>query len=142
MKAAFRALNPGGKFFIWLYAKEGTKSYRQLVIPLREISKRLPPSILSLISWFLALILSMYVLLCKNYQKLPLSSYMIEVIDKVSLKARMMTIYDQLNPIWVKYYSKSEVEDMMKASGFTNVNFYHRHGYSWSVIGTFDFAPK
>lgn len=134
--AARKALKPGGKYFMWLYAKEGTEKYRAFVMPLRMITKCLPTVILTGLCWALMVGLTGYIQLCKLFPNLPLAKYATEVLGKVSPQARTITIYDQLNPTWVKYYSKSEVEKMMNDAGFTDVNTFHRHGYSWSVIGT------
>ncbi|MCG3772326.1 MAG: Ubiquinone biosynthesis O-methyltransferase [Nitrosomonadaceae bacterium] len=136
LRAAREALKPGGKYFMWLYAKEGTEMYRALVMPFRAVTKRLPIAVLTRLSWALMVGLTGYIHLCKLSSKLPLSKYVTEVMGKVSPEARTITIYDQLNPTWVRYYSKSEVEKMMVDAGFTDVKTYHRHGYSWSVLGT------
>lgn len=136
LRAARKALKPGGKYFMWLYAKEGTERYRAIVMPLRSVTKRLPAPVMTGLSWSLMVALTGYIQLCRLSSKLPLSKYATEVMGKVSAEARTITIYDQLNPTWVRYYSKSEVEKLMTDAGFTDVKTYHRHGYSWSVIGT------
>lgn len=136
LRAARRALKPGGKYFMWLYAKEGTERYRSIVIPMRAITRRLPGPVLTGLSWSLMVALTGYVQVCKVLPFLPLAKYSTEVMGKVSPEARTVTIYDQLNPAWVRYYSRAEVENMMTDAGFTDVRTYHRHGYSWSVIGT------
>jgi SAM-dependent methyltransferase len=136
LKAALNALRPGGKFFMWLYAKEGTEMYRAFVMPVRSVTRVLPHPVLNGICWTLGVGLNGYIQLCKLSKYLPLSKYMTEVLGKVSNKARVMTIYDQLNPTWVRYYTRQEVESMMREAGFADVKAEHRHGYSWAVVGT------
>lgn len=43
---------------------------------------------------------------------------------------------DQLNPRHAKYYHGQEVERLLADAGFTEIRRYHRHGYSWTAIGT------
>jgi hypothetical protein len=47
-----------------------------------------------------------------------------------------LIIYDQLNPAYAKYYMKREAVKLLLDGGFINVRVHHRHGYSWTVIGT------
>jgi hypothetical protein len=49
---------------------------------------------------------------------------------------RRLVIYDQLNPAYAKYYTQTEAEQLLARAGFSDVRTYHRHGYSWTVIGT------
>jgi hypothetical protein len=44
-------------------------------------------------------------------------------------------MYDQLNPAYAKYYTRTEAIDLLERAGFVNVRVHHRHGYSWTVIG-------
>ena len=67
---------------------------------------------------------------------LPLQKYMTEVIGPMSPQKRRLVIYDQLNPAYAKYYKKSEAYDLVANAGFENIKIYHRHGYSWTVVGT------
>jgi hypothetical protein len=49
---------------------------------------------------------------------------------------RRLAIYDQLNPAYAKYYTREEAAALLAAAGFVDIRLHHRHGYSWSVIGT------
>ena len=75
-----------------------------------------------------------YILLCK-YFNLPLKTYLINVFSKCGLDKRKEIIFDQLNPSYSKYYKKEEIEKELTDAGFVNLKFYHRHGYSWTVLG-------
>ena len=131
---AFRLLKPGGKFLFWVYGYEGNGLYLTFVNPLRKLTQRLPDTILVGLSHFLNLILSAYIFACR-FLPLPLKDYMRQVIGKFSWQKRSLVIFDQLNPAYAKYYRREEAEGLMRSGGFENVQLYHRHGYSWTVIG-------
>jgi SAM-dependent methyltransferase len=135
IKAGYNALKPGGKFIAWVYSKEGNEAYLFFLKPIRAVTKYLPHSILLILVYIVEFFILIYMQLCRIFP-LPLKAYLFNVFKPVSRKARRMTIYDQLNPSYVKYSSKDEVLDFMKAAGFTKNQIHHRHGYSWTVIGT------
>jgi hypothetical protein len=54
----------------------------------------------------------------------------------MSPEKRRLIMYDQLNPAYAKYYTRSEAENLLLNGGFINVRVHHHHGYSWTVIGT------
>jgi len=135
LQAAYKALKPDGKLFIWIYSKEGIGTYLTFVRPLRAISSRLPHAILVPVIWLIYSALVVYRLLCK-FLPLPLKDYVTKVLWKLSPEKRRLVIYDQLNPTFVKYYSEDELKELFKAGGFGDIKLHHRHGYSWSAIGT------
>jgi hypothetical protein len=47
-----------------------------------------------------------------------------------------VVVYDQLNPAYAKYYTHQEAHDALAQHGFTDIRLHHRHGYSWTVVGT------
>lgn len=128
-------LKPGGRAIIWLYGREGNEMYLRLFGPIRKITPRLPHALLVAIVWMLYLPLSLYVLLCRVLP-LPMRSYMRNHIGRLDGKTRRLTIYDQLNPTWARYYTRREAESLLKDAGFRDVVSHHRHGYSWTVVGT------
>jgi SAM-dependent methyltransferase len=133
--AAYRALRPGGRIAIWLYGKEGNGLYLAVVQPLRALTRRLPDRLLAVLSWLLDQPLVVYVTLCK-YLPLPLRGYMREIMAKLEPRHRRLTIYDQLNPAYAKYYTRAEAEQLLLRAGFVDLRVCHRHGYSWSLVGT------
>lgn len=135
LQAAYEALKPGGKFFIWIYSKEGIGAYLTFVRPLRAISSRLPHALLVPVIWLTYSALVVYQLLCKFFP-LPLKNYVTKVLWNLSPEKRRLVIYDQLNPTFVKYYSEDDLKELFKAGGFRDIKLHHRHGYSWSAIGT------
>ena len=59
---------------------------------------------------------------------------MLNVLKKCSFNNRKYIIFDQLNPSYSKYYSKDDVENLLKSSGFKKFEIFNRHKYSWTVI--------
>lgn len=136
IRAMHDALRPGGKIVIWLYGAEGNRLYLSFALPLRVLTQRMPDKMLWDFSAFLSWFLSGYIGLCKAVPFLPMSSYMKNVVGKWTPEVRKVTIYDQLNPAYAKYYSRKDSIALLEGQGFTRVQVYHRHGYSWTVVGT------
>jgi hypothetical protein len=59
-----------------------------------------------------------------------------DIIAKLPYQKRFLVVYDQLNPHYAKYYKRHEAEELLTKAGFKDVRTHHRHGYSWSVVGT------
>ena len=134
VRAAYRALRPGGRMLVWLYGREGNETYLRVAEPLRRVTTRLPHGALVGVSHALSLALDAYIAACRVLP-LPMRAYMREVLAKFPKRIRTLTIYDQLNPAYAKYYTRAEAEALLADQGFTDVRVHHRHGYSWTVIG-------
>lgn len=135
VEAVFKALRPEGQFLVWLYGKEGNEFYLTFINPMRRITKHLPHFALVGLVWMIYWPLVFYIALCRRFP-LPLKKYLLSIFAKMSSEKRRLIIYDQLNPDYAKYYTKYEAEKLLLDGGFTNVRAHHRHGYSWTVIGT------
>ena len=135
IEAAFKALRPGGHFLVWLYGKEGNGLYLASIGPLRVLTKRLPHFMLASLAQIMYWPLVLYIKSCHRLA-LPLRGYMLSVLERMSPEKRRLIIYDQLNPAYAKYYKRFEAEKLLLDGGFENVRIHHRHGYSWTVIGT------
>ncbi len=135
VEAAFKALRSGGHFFIWLYGREGNRLYLTLIKPLRIFTKHLPHFLLAILVEVIYWPLLFYIKFC-HVLPLPLRGYMLSILEKMSPEKRRLIIYDQLNPSYAKYYDKFEAEKLLSDGKFENVCTHHRHGYSWTVIGT------
>lgn len=133
--AAMRALKPGGRLLIWLYGKEGNEIYLAIFQPLRMVTTLLPHPILKIVCAGLTVALSGYIAVAR-FLPVPMRSYMTGVLAHFSWHKRYLTIYDQLNPAHAKYYKRSEAENLLFRAGFEAVRLYHRHGYSWTAVGT------
>jgi SAM-dependent methyltransferase len=141
VRAVLRALKPGGRFCAWIYGHEGNAAYLAFARPLRAITTRLPPRVLSAVSRALNLALDLYLPLCRRLP-LPLAEYMNVVAANLDRDKRYLTIYDQLNPAYARYYRGPEARDLFERCGFEDVRLHHRHGYSWTVVGTKPEPPR
>jgi SAM-dependent methyltransferase len=133
--AAFAALVPGGKLAVWLYGYEGNAAYLRLALPMRKLTTHLPHKALEMMSELLNVGMDAYLPLAKRYP-VPLAGYMNNVIANLTREHRRLVIYDQLCPAYARYYKEAEARALLERSGFVDVKLHHRHGYSWTVIGT------
>lgn len=133
--AAYRALEPGGRMFVWLYGREGNGLYLAIFGPLRALTRRMPHRVLLAACSVLNVLLDGYVLACRVLP-LPMRDYMRRVLARMPRPVRKLVIYDQLNPAYAKYYSRDQAESLLSSAGFVDVRASHRHGYSWSVVGS------
>jgi SAM-dependent methyltransferase len=134
VEAAYRALRPGGHMLVWIYGREGKELYLRFAEPLRGATKRLPHVLLALLCSTINVALDAYIFLCR-FLPLPMRKYMRDVLARFPRSVRKLTIYDQLNPAYARYYAKDEAETLLARAGFVGVSSWHRHGYSWSVVG-------
>ena len=127
-------LKTEGKIIIWVYGHENNFLYILIYQMLSIITKKLSDKTLYKFASLLNILIVPYIFLCR-YFNLPLKKYLIKVFDKCGWEQRKYIIFDQLNPLYSKYYKKEEIEKELIDSGFTNLKFHHRHGYSWTVVG-------
>jgi SAM-dependent methyltransferase len=134
LQRAFACLKPGGLILVWVYGREGNRLYLAFVEQFRRLARYFPVSVLAAICHVLTGLLSVYSWLCR-FIPLPMSRYIRAVIARYGWKYRFLTIFDQLNPSFAKYFTENEVHDLLPPAGFVNVSIYHRHGYSWTIKG-------
>ncbi len=127
-------LKPGGRCTIWVYGKEGNELYLLTFGALRKLTTRIPHVALHGVSTALVPPLRTYIHACRVLP-LPMREYMRTVLKPLSNDALRMNIYDQLNPTIAEYWSRDEVEELMRSAGFLDVTLHHRHGYSWTATG-------
>ena len=137
LRAAWKALRPGGKLIIWVYSVEGNRAYVAAVTALRAITTRLPDRALLALCSAISYGLDLYTLACRHLPRIPwpLRDFMVNTHSRVDREGRKYTVYDQLNPTYVKYYRGPEVTRMLELAGFVDVELYHRQGYSWTAMG-------
>jgi SAM-dependent methyltransferase len=135
VKAAYNALRPGGKFLVWLYGREGNRLYLSFIHPLRILTNHLPHFALISLVWVIYYPLMTYIELCRRFP-FPLREYLLTVYEKMPPDKRRLIIYDQLNPAYSKYYTRFEAEKLLCEAKFEDIQIHHRHGYSWTIIGT------
>lgn len=136
LAAARRVLRPGGKILVWVYGREGNGLYLSLALPLRMLARSIPRVAAEALSWALTVPLSVYAIVCRYLPALPLSGYLAKVISPVTWRKRMLIVYDQLTPAYADYYTQDRVRALLVDAGFADVTLYHRHGYSWTAVGT------
>lgn len=137
MRAAHRALKPGGRMVAWLYGRENNQAYLSWVLPLRRFTSKLPDGQVIVLSHLFNIALDGYLLLCRSGKLgLPLAKYMNAYMARLTRHKRHLVIYDQLSPGYAHYYSRREAKALFEAGGFEDIRLHHRHGYSWTVIGT------
>lgn len=135
LRAALNALRPGGRACIWVYGREGNELYLMLLKVLRSVSTILPHAALSALCSTLNVFLTAYIGLCRVLP-LPLHKYMRNTLGSYDSAHRKIVIYDQLNPTHVVYHTQDQARALLEDAGFEDVQLYHRHGYSWTVIGS------
>lgn len=134
--ASHKALKQGGKVLYWLYGHEGNELYLAFIQPLRAVTQRMPDFMLKGLCHAMNVALHGYLFLCRKFSRLPMRAYMLNMIGNLTPAQRYLTIYDQLNPAYAKYYTRDEVLALLHDAGFADVQIAHRHGYSWTVVGT------
>jgi SAM-dependent methyltransferase len=133
LRAARAALRPGGRIVLWLYAAEGSRLMRGAVALLRRFTTRLPQPALVRLCAVLDRCLDPYIFLCR-YAPLPLREYLLRVYSRLDREKRRLTLYDQLNPSYVRYCRRDELEALLARCGFERIRLHDRHGYSWTAL--------
>jgi len=134
VRRVYQVLPKGGKFIVWLYGYEGNEAYLALFKPIHKITRDIPDFLLGALAGLLNVLMSVYIWLCK-YFNLPMKKYILQIFQKMGWKNRRLIIFDQLNPAYAKYYREQEAMDLLASNGFKNISLFHRHGYSWTVMG-------
>jgi SAM-dependent methyltransferase len=133
-RRAYKLLKKNGEFLIWVYAKEGNGLYLFFANFLRLFTSNMEDNSLLKLCKFLNFFLSIYCFACLKL-KLPMYIYMRNHIAKLSKEDRILTIFDQLNPQYSKYYTRAETITLLKDTGFKDIKVEYRHNYSWTAIG-------
>ena len=125
-------LAPGGSLVVWVYGRENNGAYLLVARTLRLFTTRISHRNLLRLARLLAHPLRAYMTACRVLP-LPMRAYLQRVLAKCDRETLVLNIYDQLNPRITAYWSKREVESMLREAGFADVRLYHRHGYSWTA---------
>ncbi len=94
LRAAYDALRPDGKLVIWVYGKEGNGAYLFFLMALRSFTTRLPQKALAALCQVLTVFADVYGLACRVLP-LPLRSYVLSNLTRVSRSHRTLTIYSR-----------------------------------------------
>lgn len=138
-------LRPGGMIAIWVYGYEGNGLVRNVVEPLRRVSRRLPPHVLRplalpLAGTFHLAAHAVYGPLADTRfgRRLPLSAYGSSVAE-FSFRQNYGIVFDQLVAPTTFYLRRHEVEQWFVDGGLEDVAVSSRHGNSWRGLGR---APR
>ena len=82
--------------------------------------------ILRILSHILNLFTYIYGFLC-NFIKLPLYKYFLQVFNKCSFHKRSYIIFDQLNPSYAKYFTKTELENVREYNFSRLLNLIYKY---------------
>lgn len=131
----YAALKPGATCIVWLYGYEGNMIYLALIGGVRAVTRRLPDTSLSALCHIANVALAPYVAACRVLPlPLPMRAYMRGHFAKLGWHERFLTIFDQINPSYAKYYRREEAVDLLSQAGFVDVAAYNRPGYSSTVV--------
>ena len=133
LKNIYNNLKDDGTLVIWVYGYENNLLYLLFYNTVCRLTKKLPNKILDTFSSILNILIEPYIFLCR-FIKLPLKGFLLNVFSKCSWKRRKYIIFDQLNPEYAHYYKKEELIYELEKAGFSNLKFYHRYNYSWTVV--------
>jgi SAM-dependent methyltransferase len=135
---AYHNLCEGGRLIIWVYGYEGHELYVLFQKLFRPMIRLLPDQALNVLSSVLSRAAALYyqILTRLHFNGFPLKDYLEKVFIPCGKTQRKYITFDQLNPSYAKYYKESEVIKLLTDAGFNRVNTFHRHGYSWTAIGT------
>ena len=134
----YDSLKPGGQFVCWVYGMENNRTYvlgRMLISP---ITRLMSDKYLDKFCEVLQRIIVKYGELSGKYfsSRLPISEYIQKVFTPCGAAERKYIVFDQLNPAYAKYYTKKGIKSELENAGFVGVRLAHRHGYSWTAVGT------
>ena len=128
-----KSLKPNGKFIAWVYSKEGMETYIFMLKNLRRITSIMPDFMLRILSQFLAFLTYPYGFLCKFFP-LPLKKYFVTMFNKFSFKHKSYVIFDQFNPSFYKYFSKTELTEILEEKGFKVESLVNTVGHQYTVV--------
>lgn len=136
IKNISKNLKLNGLFIMWVYGYENHELYVLFQKFFRPLLRLLPDQLLNLLSLFLTYFLDFYLYVSKIVfnSKLPLTKYLNNLFSKCSRKHKKYIVFDQLNPLYSKYYKKDEAIDLITQYGLELVSIYHRNSYSWTLI--------
>jgi SAM-dependent methyltransferase len=131
LRRMVRAVKPGGRVLIWVYASEGNRWLVSALDPLRRaLFSRLPIALVHHLSLYPAGVLWLALRLgLKPIEYLKL----LAGFDFPHLRS---IVFDQMLPHIAHYWPRAEVERLMQAAGLDDVRIAFVNEMSWSAIGT------
>lgn len=133
----YDSLKSGGQFVAWVYGDQlGGYVRAQKII--RPITNKLNDRLLSLISFSLAITLTLYGRTIQGLclRRAPLYQYLSTTFNHLPIRFKKIVVFDQLNPGWSDYYSREELCSLLSEGGFSDITIEEKDGYSWTAICT------
>lgn len=125
-----RAVKPGGLVTIWVYGLENNRWIVYGLTPLRRVLfSRLPVAVTHALSWAPTALLWLLLRLGLNrieYFRL------IRQFDFAHLRS---IVFDQMLPAIAHYWSRDEVEALMRGAGLEEVRLAWVNEMSWAAVG-------
>ena len=124
------ATRPGGSVLIWVYGLENNRWIAYLLSPLRKaLFSRLPIALVHHLSLYPSCIL--WLLLRLGVQ--PIEYFrLLRTFDFPHLRS---IVFDQMLPKIAHYWSRSDVEKLMRGAGLTDIRLIWVNEMSWTAIG-------
>jgi len=141
IRSLVRLVRPGGLMVAWVYGYEGNLLVRKTVEPLRRVTSKLPPSILRLLTWPLAVILHAVVKLAYGPlrgriagRRLPLGDYLAS-LAAFGFRQNFSIVFDQLVAPTTTYVRREDLITWLQSTGLIDVKVTDRNGNSWRGYG-------
>jgi ubiquinone/menaquinone biosynthesis C-methylase UbiE len=126
-----KATKPGGKVLMWVYGFENNRWIVYGLTPWRRLLFcRLPIGVVHHLSLYPAILLWLALRLGLN------SIEYFRLLQRLSLRHIRSIVFDQMLPRIANYWSRDEVEGMMREQGLVDVKLAWVNEMSWSAIGT------
>ncbi len=106
VRRVYQVLPKGGRFIAWLYGVEGNEAYLSFFKRVHKVTKDLPDFLLGVLAGMLNVLMSVYIWLCR-FINLPMKKYVMHIFQKMDWKNRRLIIFDQLNPAYARYYTRT-----------------------------------
>lgn len=125
-----KATRPGGRVLIWVYGRENNGWIVRCVDPLRKaLFSRLPMRLLDHLSLYPTALLWLALRL-----GLGRTEYM-RLIRGFGFRHLHEIVFDQLLPRVARYWSRAEVERLMRDAGLEEIELHWVNEISWSALG-------
>lgn len=131
-----KAAKPGGKVMMWVYGLENNRWIVYGLTPLRKLLfSRLPIGLVHHLSLYPTILLWLAL-------RLGLDSIeYFRLLRRMTFRHIRSIVFDQMLPKIANYWSRDEVERLMREQGLEDVKLAWVNEMSWSAIGTKP-APK
>jgi hypothetical protein len=146
-RAGFESIAPlvveGGTVFAWVYGHENNGLVRNVVDPFRRnVTRRLPPSIVQVLAWPLTVALVLLAKLVYRplrstavFRHLPSNEY-IESLNAFSFRQNHSIVFDQLVAPTTHYVKGDDFTRWFDENSFEGVEVTSRNRNSWRGRGT------